>query len=206
MSTIAINTFVTLDGVGQGPGGPEEDRDGGFTHGGWQAPFFTEQLGDIIGAWHADPGGILLGRRTYDIFAGFWPHVPDDSPEAPMAKILNSAQKYVASRTITSADWENTTVLTGAVPAAVAELKRQDLGELQVIGSLDFAQTLIRHNLIDEFRLTVFPVVLGTGKKLFAEGATPSGLQLVSSQTTDAGVIACVYRRTGAPTYGSYSL
>jgi dihydrofolate reductase len=206
MSTIAINTFMTLDGVAQAPGGPGEDRDGGFQHGGWQVPFFTEQLGAIVGAWHADPGGLLLGRRTHDIFAAYWPHIADDHDSAPMAKIINGARKYVPSRTITSSDWANTTVLTGDVATEVAELKRQDLGELLVIGSLDLAQTLIAHDLVDEFRITVFPVVLGTGKKLFADGTVPARMELVSSQTTDAGVVACVYRRAGAPTYGSFDI
>src|SRR5687768_5176543 len=111
MSTIAINTFLTLDGVAQAPGGPGEDREGEFPHGGWQVPYFSDQLGEIVGEWHANPGGLLLGRRTHDIFAGYWPNIPADSDSAPMAKILNEARKYVASRTITSSDWENTTIL-----------------------------------------------------------------------------------------------
>lgn len=205
MSTLVINTFLTLDGVAQAPGGPDEDRDSGFEHGGWQVPFFTEQLGEIIGPWFAQPGAVLLGRRTYDIFNEFWPHVPEDSDEAPMAKILNETPKFVASRTITSADWQNTTVLDADVPTAVASLKKQDLGEIHVHGSLDLAQTLIEHNLVDEFRLTVFPVVLGTGKRLF-EGAVPSTLSLVSAETTDAGVVACVYRVAGDVQYGAYTL
>jgi dihydrofolate reductase len=206
VSTIAINTFMTLDGVAQAPGGPNEDHDGGFEHGGWQVPMFTEQLGDIIGPWHTGAGGLLLGRRTYEIFAAHWPNVPADHPDAGMAKILNETPKFVASRTLGTADWQNTTVLDGDVVAAVEELKKRDLGELQVIGSLDFAQTLIRHDLIDEYRLTVFPVVLGTGKRLFGDGTIPASLQLVSTQTTDAGVLACVYRPTGKPAYGSWEL
>lgn len=206
MSTIAINTFMTLDGVAQGPGGPDEDRDGGFEHGGWQAPYFTAQLGEIVDRWHSNSGGMLLGRRTYDIFAAYWPRVPADHENAPMAKIINESKKYVASRTVSTSDWQNTTFLGDDVPAAVADLKKQELGELLVIGSLDLAQTLISHNLIDEFRLTVFPVVLGTGKRLFGDGAIPTGLELVSSETTDAGVVACVYRRAGEVSYGSYEL
>jgi dihydrofolate reductase len=206
MSTIAINSFLTLDGVAQAPGGPAEDTDGGFEHGGWQVPYFSEQLGQIIGAWHTGAGGLLLGRRTYEIFTSYWPHVPAGHENAGMAKILNETPKFVASRTRESAGWQNTTILGGDVPAAVAELKSQDLGELQVLGSIDLAQTLIRHNLIDEYRLTVFPVVLGTGKRLFGDGITPSGLELVSTQVTDAGVIGSVYRPTGKPGYGSYEL
>lgn len=204
MSTIAINMFLTLDGVAQAPGGPEEDQEGGFTHGGWTVPHFTDQLGEIIGPWHSGAGAVLLGRKTYDIFAGFWPNVPDDAEDAEMAKILNETPKYVASRTLTSPKWQNSTVLDADVPAAVAELKKQDLGEIQVLGSIDLAQTLIQHDLIDEFRLTVFPLVLGSGKRLFGNGAVPTGLELVSTKTTDAGVIGCVYRRTGKPEFGTY--
>jgi dihydrofolate reductase len=205
MSTIAINTFMTLDGVAQAPGGPDEDRDGGFSHGGWQVAFSSDQLGEIIGAWHT-PGPMLLGRKTYEIFAGFWPNVPADHEDAEIAKVLNEAPKFVASRTLTSADWQNSTLLGDDVPAEVAKLKEQDLGEIKVVGSIDLAQTLIEHNLIDEYRLTIFPIVLGTGKRLFGSGAVPQGLELVSSQTTDNGVIAAVYRPTGAPQYGSYEL
>jgi dihydrofolate reductase len=206
MSTIAINMFLTLDGVAQAPGGPEEDRDGGFEHGGWQAPFFTGQLGEIIGPWHTGAAGFLLGRRTYEIFAAYWPHVPADHDEAPMAKIINDTPRYVASRTLTSSDWAGTTFLGGDAVAAVKRLKARDLGELQVAGSVEFAQTLIGHDLVDEYRLTIFPVVLGTGKRLFGGGTVPASLRLVSSQVTDAGVVACVYRPTGEPAYGSYEL
>ena len=206
MSTLAINMFLTLDGVAQAPGGPDEDHDGGFEHGGWQVPYFTEQLGEeIVGPWHANPGALLLGRKTYEIFAGYWPKVGPDHDSYPMAKILNETPKYVASRTLTSPSWENSTVLDGDVVTAVTALKDQDLGEIQVLGSVDLARTLIRHRLVDEFRLTVFPVFLGTGKRLF-DGGAPTGLKLVSSRTTDGGVVASVYRPTGAPTYGSYGL
>lgn len=207
MSTLAINMFLTLDGVAQAPGAPDEDRDAGFEHGGWQVPHFTEQLGEeIVGPWHANPGALLLGRRTYEIFAGHWPHVGPDHRDHAIAKILNETPKYVVSRTLTAPTWANTTVLGGDVVTAVTELKARDLGEIQVIGSLGLAQTLIRHGLVDEYRLTVFPVVLGTGKRLFGDGTVPSGLKLVSARTTDAGVIAAVYRPTGRPSYGSFAL
>lgn len=206
MSTIAVNTFMTLDGVAQAPGGRGEDRTGGFEHGGWQVPYFTEELGRIIGPWFSGAGGYLLGRKTYDIFGAYWPYVPEGDEEYGMAKIINDTPKYVASRSTVKKVWDDTTPLTGDVPAAVAELKARDLGELQVAGSLDFAQTLMRHNLVDEFRLAIFPVVLGSGKRLFADGAVPSALKLVSQQTTDAGVIAAVFRPEGEPTYGSYEL
>jgi dihydrofolate reductase len=198
MSTIAINLFVTLDGVAQAPGGAEEDTEGGFTHGGWTRRYFSDQVGEIIWRWHANPGALLLGRRTYDIFAGYWPTISPDHEDAAIAKVLNETPKYVASRTLTSAEWQNSTVLKGEVVAAVTELKMQDLGEIQVLGSVDLAQTLIAHDLIDEFRLTVFPVVLGTGKRLFGDGAVPTSLKLVSATPTDSGVVACVYRRAGS--------
>ena len=143
---------------------------------------------------------------TYDILGGYWPRVPADHDDAAMAKLLNEAPKYVASRTRTEGAWQNSTVLSGDVVTAVRELKDQDLGEVLVIGSLDLAQTLIRHDLIDEFRLTVFPVVLGTGKRLFGDGTIPTSLELVSATPTDTGVVACVYRRAGKPTYGSFEL
>jgi dihydrofolate reductase len=183
---------------------PEEDPSGGFTHGGWQVPLFTEDLGEIVASWHANAGGLLLGRRTYEILAGHWPNVPDDHDFAPFAKILNELPKYVASTTLTDADWGPTTVLGGV--EAVAALKDQELGELLVIGSLDFAQTLIRHNLVDEYRLAVLPILLGTGKKLFGGGVVPAGLELVSSRTTDSGVITGVYRPAGAPVFGTHAL
>lgn len=205
MSTIAINMFLTLDGVAQAPGATDEDLDGGFAHGGWQVPFFTEQLGEIVGEWHTGAGGFLLGRRTYELFAGHWPHVPADHEHAGMAKIINGTPRYVASRTLTESDWAGTTFLPDAV-AAVKQLKARDLGQLVVIGSVGLAQALIANDLVDEYRLTTFPVVLGTGKRLFGGGTVPAGLRLVSSRTTDGGVIAAVYRPVGAPRYGSFAL
>lgn len=206
MTTIVLNSFLTLDGVAQAPGAPEEDRDGGFKHGGWQVPFFTEQQGELINRWQLPANGLLLGRKTYDIFAGHWPNIPDDHDHAPIARVLNSIPKYVASRTATSLTWQNSTLLDADVPAAVAKLKADDLGELHVIGSLDLAQTLIRHNLVDEYRLLIYPVLLGTGKRLFAEGTVPTNLTLVSSETTDAGVTANLYRTAGDVSYGSFGL
>jgi dihydrofolate reductase len=206
MTTIAVHTFMTLDGIAQAPGGPNEDVDGGFPHGGWQVPYFTEQSGEIIARWQPQADGLLLGRKTYDIFAAHWPNVPADHEHAHIAKVLNSVPKFVASRTVSSLAWENSTLLGADVPAAVAELKRRDLGELQVIGSLDLAQTLIRHNLVDEYRLLVYPLVLGTGKRLFEPGTLPVGLSLVSTETTDNGVMANVYRPAGDVSYGSFAL
>jgi dihydrofolate reductase len=206
VSTIAINMFLTLDGVAQAPGQPEEDRTGGFPHGGWQVPYFTEEQGELTGRWQGRAGGLLLGRKTYDLFAGHWPRVPADHEHAGIAAVLNALPKFVASRTATSLAWRNSTLLDGDVPAAVARLKEQDHGELQVIGSLDLAQTLIRHGLVDEYRLMVYPLLLGTGKRLFADGTVPAGLELVSTETTGAGVTASVYRAAGPVSYGSFGL
>jgi dihydrofolate reductase len=206
MSTIVVQMFLTLDGVMQAPGGPEEDTSGNFTHGGWQFPHFDEALGEALGPWAAGTEGLLLGRRTYDIFAAHWPHVPEDHPDVGMARILNSVPKYVASRTRTSLEWQNSTVLGDDVPAAVTKLREQPGGEIHVIGSGDLAQTLIRHDLVDEYRLMIAPVLLGSGRRLFAEGTVPAGLELVESSTTPKGVLVCVYRRAGEVTYGSFAL
>ncbi|HEX6354822.1 dihydrofolate reductase family protein [Actinophytocola sp.] len=203
MGTLVINTFLTLDGVAQAPGAPDEDGSNDFTHGGWQVPLFTDQVGEIVGRWQQLDGGLLLGRKTYDIFAAHWPHIADDHEHAEIARSLNAAPKYVASRTVTSLAWQNSTLLGADVPAEVAALKEKQ--DLHVIGSLDLAQTLIRHDLIDEYRLMVFPVVLGTGKRLFADGAVPATLELVSTETTDKGVIASVYRSAGKVSYGSFA-
>jgi dihydrofolate reductase len=206
MSTVIINMFLTLDGVAQAPGAPDEDRDSGFEHGGWQVPFFTEEQGAIVSRWQQPAGGLLLGRRTYDIFAAHWPNVPADHDHAGVAQALNAMPKYVASRTVRSLAWQNSSLLDGDVPAAVAALKEQDLGELHVIGSLDLAQTLIRCGLVDEYRLLVYPLLLGTGKRLFADGTVPAGLSLVSTEVVGGGVTANVYRAAGAVSYGSFGL
>jgi dihydrofolate reductase len=203
MTMIVISTYLTLDGVAQGPGAPDED---GFAHGGWQVPYFTGEQGELVGRWQAAAGGLLLGRRTYDIFAAHWPRVPADHEHASIAKVLNEMPKYVASRSRPTLTWQNSTLLGPDVPAAVAALKEQDLGELQVIGSLDLAQTLIRHGLVDEYRLMVYPVLLGTGKRLFADGTVPAGLSLVSTESVGNGVTANVYRPAGEVTYGSFAL
>lgn len=206
MSTLIINMFLTLDGVAQAPGAPDEDRDSGFEHGGWQVPFFTEEQGAIVSRWQQPAGGLLLGRRTYDLFAAHWPKVPADHEHAGIAQALNAMPKYVASRTVRSLAWQNSSLLDGDVPAAVAALKEQDLGELHVIGSLDLAQTLIRCGLVDEYRLLVYPLLLGTGKRLFADGTVPAGLSLVSTEVVGGGVTASVYRSAGAVSYGSFGL
>jgi dihydrofolate reductase len=201
MRKLVVEAFVSLDGVMQSPGGADEDRDGGFPHGGWVVPFVDDLLADA-GAGVADLTALLLGRRTYEEFAASWPLVGDDNP---VAASFNRVPKYVASRTLTTAGWRGSTVLTGDVAQAVAELKQQPGGgEIQVHGSCDLIQTLLRHDLIDEFRVKVFPVLIGSGKRLFGDGTLPGGLRLVATRTTDSGVTMSTYARDGELRTGFY--
>jgi dihydrofolate reductase len=192
MRKLVVNTFVTLDGVMQAPGGPQEDRSGGFDHGGWSFGYWDDAMGAVMGEAMAQPFDLVLGRRTYEIFAAHWP-----SSDDPAGDALNRATKHVASRTRTDLDWENSRLIAGDVPEAIRALKAQDGPELQVHGSADLLQTLIAHDLVDEFRVWTFPVVLGTGKRLFGDGTVPSGLELVRGEISSTGVIIAVYR-TGA--------
>lgn len=201
---LTLTTFLTLDGVMQAPGGPEEDTSGGFEHGGWLVPYVDEDMGRIVEQRFAGAEAFLLGRHTYEIFAAHWPLVTDAND--PVAGKLNSLPKYVASRTLSEATWHNTTLLKGEVAAEVAKLKARPGGELQVHGSGDLAQTLIAHGLVDEYQLWVYPVVLGQGKRLFREGNVPSALQLVQSQTTSTGVLVNVYRPAGDVTHGRFDM
>jgi dihydrofolate reductase len=203
---LTLHTFLTLDGVMQAPGGPDEDRDGGFTHGGWSFPYGDQDFGAAVAGWFEHASAFLLGRQTYDIFAGHWPLVTD--PGDPVAGKLNALPKYVASTTLTSADWNNTTLIGGSgdLAAEVAKLKEQPGDELQVHGSGALAHTLIEHDLVDEYRLLYFPLHLGTGKKLFRDGAAPAALRLVSATTTSTGVIIATYQPAGPVQYGSYAL
>jgi dihydrofolate reductase len=200
MRKLVVGTFISLDGVLQAPGGPDEDRDGGFEHGGWMVPLVSEEFMAHVGVELEQLGALLLGRKTYDIFAASWPLAGDDDP---IGAKLNSIPKYVASRTLDKAEWNNSTVLTGDVAEAVAELKRQPgEGEIQVHGSGDLIQTLIRHDLVDEYRLKVFPALLGSGKRLFGDGTVPRGLKLVDCTTTSNGVTMSTYVRGGELSYG----
>jgi dihydrofolate reductase len=202
MRPLIVSTFVTLDGVMQAPGGPEEDPAGGFDHGGWSAGYWDEAMGERMGELMGKPFDLLLGRKTYEIFAAHWPHVPDE----PGAEQLNGARKYVASRTLDTVEWENSTLLEGDVPEAVAKLKQEEGPEIQVHGSWDLIQTLLEHDLVDEFRLMIFPVVLGTGKRIFGDGAGPAGLTLADSSTSSTGVVMATYKREGDIRYGSFAL
>lgn len=197
---LTLTTFVTLDGVYQGPGGPTEDPSGGFTHGGWLVPFFDDQLGQFMDSTFETADGFVLGRRTYDIFAASWPKATEPNP---VATGLNTLPTYVASRTLTNPEWHNSTVLEGDAVAEVAKLKEQPGRELQIHGSGALAQTLFDAGLIDTVRLIVFPVVLGPGKRLFAEGRTPSSFRLADSRSTPTGVSIQTYELAGAPTYGT---
>jgi dihydrofolate reductase len=201
---LTLHTFLTLDGVMQAPGGPEEDPDGGFGYGGWSFPYGDEDFGAAMTGWFEHAGAFLLGRKTYQIFSGHWPRVTD--PGDPIAAKLNVLSKYVASTTLASADWQNSSILSGDVVAEVAKLKEQPGDELQVHGSGELAQALIDNDLIDEYRLLVFPVHLGSGKKLFRDGAKPAALRLTGATTTGTGVVIMTYQPDGPVRLGSYAL
>jgi dihydrofolate reductase len=202
MRSVTVNTFVTLDGVMQAPGGPEEDPTGGFTSGGWSFNYWDEMMGSVMGEAMAVPSDLLLGRKTYEIFAAHWPNAGDD----PAAKKLNEAVKHVASRTLRTLTWQNSRLIAGDVVAAVVRLKKEDGPELQVHGSSNLIQTLLSAGLIDQFRLWVFPVVVGKGKRLFGDGAPASSLTLVDSQRSTTGVLINTYRPAGALKTGSFAL
>ncbi|MEU7831514.1 MULTISPECIES: dihydrofolate reductase family protein [unclassified Nonomuraea] len=198
-SRLVVSTFVSLDGVMQGPGGAGEDDSHGFQHGGWLPPHVDEGFGRIMNDQLERADGMLLGRRSYEILASYWPNVPDEEGGAK----INSMPKYVTTRAPMTAEWRNTQVLVGEAAQTVAELKRSTDGEILVQGSSDLMRTLQEAELVDEYRLLIFPVVLGQGKRLFAEGTAPAGLKVTGSTTTDAGVIYVTYEWAGKPSYGS---
>jgi dihydrofolate reductase len=202
MRKLTVNTFLTLDGVMQAPGGPEEDPTGGFEHGGWSVNYWDEKMGQVMGEAMSKPFDLLLGRKTYEIFAAHWPHATDEAAAAP----LNNATKYVASRTLKSVDWQNSQLIRGDVPQGVADLKKGEGPEIQVHGSSNLIQTLLQHDLIDELRIWIFPLVLGTGKRLFEDGTIPAGMRVVDSITSSTGVVIVTYARAGAINYGSFAL
>jgi dihydrofolate reductase len=201
MRELIANTFLTFDGVMQAPGGPEEDSSGGFEHGGWSVGYWNEQLDQAKGETMSAPFDLVLGRRTYEIFAAYWPHHPDD----PGAEELNSATKHVASTTLTELEWQNSSLIEGDLAEGIRALKAQDGPELQVHGSGNLLQTLLEHELIDEFRLQIFPLVLGSGKRLFDDGTVPAGLELISSQVTSTGVTVASYRTGAEIKYGTFA-
>jgi dihydrofolate reductase len=191
MRALRVIEFLSLDGVIQGPGSPEEDTEGGFRHGGWQRPYLDEVLGAAAAEGMAATDAYLFGRKTYEKMASFWPTAPADDP---YARHLNSTPKYVASRTLESADWASTTILSGDVAAAVADLKAQPGGNIAVLGSADLVQTLIAADLVDEYFLAVFPILLGSGKRLFRDSDRLRELELVSSRTSSTGGLITTYR------------
>jgi dihydrofolate reductase len=201
MRRLIVSAFMTLDGVVQAPGGPGEDEDAGFPYGGWTVPHFDAHLGEVMGALMSGPFDLVLGRRTYDIFAAHWPTASEEEGAQP----LNDAVKHVASRGRPSLPWARSRLIEGDVAEGVAELKRQDGPELQVHGSGNLVQTLLRHGLVDEWQLLTFPVVLGRGKRLFADGTVPSALRLVSSSVSGTGVVVGRYVPAGDLVTGSFA-
>ncbi len=192
MRKLIVGTFLTLDGVMQAPGDPQEDTEGGFKHGGWQMPYFDADAGRIMDETMTATDALLLGRVTYQIFAAFWPNAPKDDP---MASKLNSMPKYIVSTTLKEVEWNNSTLIKGDIADEIAKLKQQPgSGHLSVTGSGNLAQTLMRYNLVDEYVLWIHPVVLGSGKRLFANGIPPINLKLVDTKTTGSGIVILTYQ------------
>lgn len=202
MRRLILTTFLTLDGVMQAPAGPEEDPSEDFAHGGWSVNYWDDEMARYMDGVMGKPFDLLLGRKTYEIFAAFWPTAPEEAGGKP----LNDATKYVASRTLKSLDWGPSVLLEGNVIEAVAELKKKDGPELQVHGSGNLIQTLLRSNLIDQFHLWSFPVVVGSGKRLFADGTVPGALKLVDSAVSTTGVVIGTYVLDGPIVTGSFAL
>jgi dihydrofolate reductase len=200
MRKLVVGTFVTMDGVMQAPGGPDEDRDGGFRHGGWLVPYFDEEFLWSMTEWTKRAGAFLFGRKTYEIFAGSWPKSTDPTDEIAVA--LNTRPKFVASRTLDKVTWNNSYLLKGNVAEEVARLKAEDGGEIQVHGSGELLQTLFERDLVNVLRIWHFPVVLGTGKRLFGQGTIPRAFRLVETQQTVTGAVLHVYERAGGLKYG----
>ena len=198
MRKIIVLTFVTLDGVMQAPGGPDEDTDSGFAYGGWTVPYFDEFLGQVMTEQMAQPFDLLLGRKTFEIFASYWPHHEEEGAG------INRATKYVASNTLTSHDWKESVFLSGNVAEKIKKLKEQDGPDLQVHGSGELIQTLLEQDLVDELWLKIFPVTLGTGKRLFANGTIPASFTLVDSKNSPSGVIIATLKRAGDVKTGSF--
>jgi len=201
MRKIIVGAFVTLDGVMQAPGGPEEDPTGGFAFGGWVAVPWDDSMGQRMDALFAEPFDLLLGRTTYEIFAAHWPYVEDE-----LAAKFNAATKYVATSSGQPLAWQNSVAITGDVPAEVARLKEEDGPTLIIQGSSVLIQSLLKEGLIDEFRLLIFPLVLGSGKRLFGDGTVPAALKLVDSRTSSTGVVMATYLPDGKVMTGSFAL
>jgi len=204
MGKLVVTTFVTLDGVYQAPGGPQEDTRDGFDQGGWSVPYGDEDFGRFVNGVFSRVGAFLLGRRTYDIFASYWPKMTD--PADPVAGKLNELPKYVASTTLTDPEWAGTTVIAGDLTKEVTALKKRTDGELQLHGSGALARSPFALDLVDTLHLLTFPVVLGAGRRLFPEGSVPSAFRHAGGEITAAGVSIQTYDFAGRPAYGSYEL
>ncbi|MGZ8615399.1 MAG: dihydrofolate reductase family protein [Actinomycetota bacterium] len=202
MRKLIVSTFLTLDGVMQAPGGPGEDDSGGFAHGGWSVNYWDEQMAQVMDDAVSTRFDLLLGRTTYDIFAAYWPHASDDDG----AKPFNDATKYVASRSHPTLEWSKSVLIEGDAAEGIAALKKEDGAELQVHGSGNLIQTLLRNDLVDEYRLWVFPLVIGAGKRLFSDGTVPGGLKLVDSRVSTTGVVIGTYEPAGEIATGSFAL
>jgi dihydrofolate reductase len=200
MPKIIVNAFLTLDGVMQAPGGPDEDPEGGFLHGGWQTPYDDDVVGRLVTEGFADADGFLLGRKTYDIFANYWPKITD--PKNPIATALNTRPKYAVSRSLERVTWNNSSLIKGDVVVELRKLRQQPGRTLHTWGSANLLQTLLKNDLIDEYRLFIYPVMLGSGKRLFGSGTIPMALTQVESVTTGKGVTYHRLERSGKPEYG----
>lgn len=201
MRKIVVTTFLSLDGVMQAPGGPEEDDSNGFTQGGWAFHYWDNVMDQEMGEFLTPPFDLLFGRKTYQILGAFWPNAPEEMNPGP----LNNATKYVVSTTLTRGDWQPAVVIGTDVVERITSLKQEDGPEIQVHGSGNLIQTLIANDLVDEYHLMIFPVLLGKGKRLFADGVVPAGLRLVSTKTAGSGVIIATYERAGDITYGTFA-
>jgi len=201
---LTVTSHLTLDGVLESNGKPEPELNDGFAQGGWHVPYLDEGLVRLIADWIATADAFVLGRRTYELFAGHWSQVTD--PHDPIATRLNRLPKYVVSSTLDRAGWNNSIIVRGDVIEEIAKLKRLPGNELQVHGSAEVVRVLMEHDLVDEYRLLIHPVVLGNGKRLFADGTTPTGLELVDMRTTSRGVVAHIYKPSGRPEYRRVAL
>jgi dihydrofolate reductase len=200
MRKLVVTAFLTLDGVMQAPGGPEEDTSEDFAYGGWSVNYWDDRIDEAMDKLMGKPFDLVLGRKTYEIFAASWPHMTEEQG----AKAMNDATKHVASRTLTSLEWQNSRLIEGDVVDALRRLKQQDGPELQVHGSANLLQTLIRTNIVDEYHLKTFPVVVGSGKRLFDEGTVPAGLKLLDSTTSTTGVVIATYVPAGELVTGTF--
>ena len=200
MRELVVSTFLTLDGVMQAPGGPGEDDEGGFALGGWSVNFWDDVIDGSMAEATSTPFAMVLGRRTYDIFAAYWPTAPEEAG----GEVFNEATKYVASRGRPTLEWSNSVLIEGDAAEGITKLKQEDGPELQVHGSANLIQTLLAHDLVDRYRLMVFPVVIGSGKRLFAEGTLPGALKLVDSRVSTTGVTIATYEPAGELVTGSF--